>query len=190
MKVTKCKAFYRIQQEKRVRRVSQRQLNREVVRKYRGKRYLIQRGVSLLSINGKPVDFRVLLLKPQNKWEFLGTMGKVAAANHVVTNYKHGGRPIGLNEALRQTGWKRQEIRNIETRMNDIALMTANAFNKRYKYCRRLGIDFAIDNNKKIWILEVNTNPYYELFRHHRNKQLYRKIERLMGEISKLQSNR
>lgn len=189
MKVTRHGTVYLVHREKWVKHVSSRKIVGELSGNVRGRRYLIQQGISLLSIAGNPVDFRLLLLKPGKEWIIMGTMGKVATANRIVTNFNHGGRPIRLEDALRQTGWNDANIRRIQTRMNRIALITARIFTKRYIHCRRLGVDIAIDRNKRIWILEVNTNPSYELFRHHKNRQLYGKIKRFMNKILARQSN-
>jgi hypothetical protein len=179
VKVTQGKGNYLVHREKMVKRVAPNQITGELIRSVRGRPYLVQKGVPLLTIKGQPIDFRVLVLKPDKRWDIMGTMGKVASANRIVTNYNHGGRPIRVGEALRQVGWTQKEISNIQARMNRVSLLAARTFNQRYPHCRRLGIDIAIDANKRIWILEVNTNPFFELFRFHENKQLYGKIKRL-----------
>ena len=189
IKVTRRRRAFLVHHENRVQRVLPGNLARHLARRVNGRRYLLQKGVSLIRVNGRPADFRVLLLKPGSRWEVMGTMGKVATGNRIVTNFNHGGRPMRLREALRRAGWNDRDIQRVRMRMYQVGLMAARQFNRRYTHCRRLGIDFAIDMNKRIWILEVNTNPFYELFRFHENRHLYAKIHGYMKRIRMLQSD-
>lgn len=189
MKITRGHKHYIVQHEKRVIRVASKDIGKTVFRHTRNKRYLIQRGVDLLKLYSKPVDFRVLVLKPEQNWIVMGTMGKIASGNHIVTNYNHGGKPIGLESALRIAGYNQVEISRMRLEMSRLSLETAKTFNRKYQHCRRMGIDIAIDKQKRLWILEVNTNPFYELFRHHSDRKLYGRIDRYMKHIKKNQSN-
>lgn len=190
LKVTKENAGYRVQQERRVEQVAPERIAARVLRHARNRPFLIQKGVTLLMNNGHPVDFRLLLLKPGDKWLIMGIMGKVAGGNRIVTNYNHGGRPISFGEALQATGWSMEKKKRIQAEMSEIGKAAAVTFSSRYKYCRRMGIDFALDTDGRLWILEVNTNPFYELFRHHPNKNLYGLIDRYMKQIARQQAGR
>src|SRR5690606_11913189 len=123
-------------------------------------------------------------------WEYMGIMGKMASAGRVVTNYNHGGKAVRVKEVLRKAGYKNSEIRRMERTMLRISRKAAVKFNSRYKHCRRLGIDIAIDQRKRAWILEVNTNPFYQLLRKHQDKRLYGRIHSKMRIIRRMQSNR
>jgi hypothetical protein len=190
MKVTKNNGSYMVQRERRLERVAPERVAARVFQHTGGRPFLIQKGVTLLRINGHPIDFRLLLLKPEDKWLVMGIMGKVATANRIVTNFNHGGRPIGFEQALRSAGWREENIKRTQSEMIRIGRAAAGTFSSRYKYCRRMGIDFALDTEGRIWILEVNTNPFYDLFRYHRDKSLHGRIGRYMKQIGRLQSNR
>lgn len=190
IRIRKVQDRYEVQRESRIVRVPPERIVQTVYRHVRRRPYMIQRGIPLITVKGRPVDFRVLLLRPNNHWEVMGTMGKVATGNRIVTNYNHGGRPIRLWDALIQAGWSADEVAATRERMHRICLAAARIFNSRYKHCRRLGFDLAIDRNPQIWILEVNTNPYYELYRFHEDRTLYRKIHRYMQQIRRIQTDR
>ncbi|GFN30475.1 YheC/YheD family protein [Paenibacillus xylaniclasticus] len=137
-------------------------------------RYLVQQGIDLIQLKGKPVDFRALLhIKPDGNWRFFGVMGKLAAPNQIVTNYSNGGRAIQLHQAL---GVSVDESREWEQRIKQLSDEIAAAMKKSFPRITELGLDLAIDRNKQIWLLEANTKPHYRLFRHHSNPNLFAKI--------------
>ncbi|XEC97375.1 YheC/YheD family protein [Paenibacillus tarimensis] len=187
MKLSRIRNHYVVRNEQKVRTVRANRISSVVFRHTRGRPFMIQKGISLQHVNGYPVDYRLLMLKPANSWLMMGIMGKQASGNRIVTNYNHGGKPIQFRQSLLSLGWTARQINNIQAKMVRIGLIAARQFARRYKHCRRLGIDLAIDTEKRLWIIEVNTNPLYDLFRHHENPTLYRRIDRYMKEIKKRQ---
>ncbi|WP_282936953.1 YheC/YheD family protein [Paenibacillus sp. RC67] len=143
------------------------------------KSYIVQQGIDLIRIKGKPVDFRVLLhIRPNKKWRFFGIMGKVAAKNRFVTNHSSGGKPIRLHQALLSTFHvSKQDITEWDGRIRALSDKIAKAMKMHYPNITELGLDIAIDTNQQIWLLEANTKPQYQLFRYHANSHLYDKIE-------------
>lgn len=151
-----------------------------------GHKYLIQRAINLISIRKRPVDFRVLLLKPGRTWQYMGTIGKVAAPRKVVTNFSNGGQAIALKQALqRGAGVSHARFLSLRKQISSLGLQVSRVFNRSYKNVRKMGIDIAIDSNQNLWILEINTNPRFQLFRRHPNKRLYEIIRRQMNLIDK-----
>lgn len=142
------------------------------------KRYIVQQGIDLIQIHGSPVDFRVLLhMGPNGQWRFFGIMGKVAAPNRFVTNHSSGGKPIWMYRALSiRFGITKNEGLQWNKRMKDFSLDIAHAMKRHFPNITELGLDVAIDNDKRIWLLEANTKPQYQLFKHHENPQLYSQI--------------
>lgn len=189
LKITRRKKSYLLNHENKTRRISEKRITGILSREYHGRHYMIQKGVQLQKLQGRVIDYRLLLLKPNKNWTIMGIMGKLAERRKFVTNFNHGGKPIQLARSLEIAGWSHREIAQMQNRMNRLGKYVARKFNQRYKHCRRLGIDIAIDTQKNIWILEVNTNPTFELFRKHENKNLYHKIGRYMKKIKKQQSN-
>ncbi|MBP1933629.1 YheC/YheD family protein [Ammoniphilus resinae] len=152
----------------------------------KSEKYLIQQGIDLLKVEGKPVDFRVLLLKPRKKWKVMGRMGKQAAKKRIVTNHCQGGKPLTLRKALKKAkGITGQDYKEMKHRVDNTARLTAETLGKRFKGLRELGLDLAIDKDLKIWILEANTKPLFNLFRYNPDKSLYPKIRRQILRIRK-----
>lgn len=190
IKITKAGKDYLVQREKTIRRVPKDRIASVVTGHTKGKPFLLQKGVTLMTVNGKPLDFRLLLLRPDAEWLVMGIMGKIAGDNRIVTNFNHGGKPIGFEAALHKAGIGPERAARIRKDMYRIGLAASRTFNSRYKHCRRMGIDFALDTEGRLWIIEVNTNPYYELFRYHKNRSLYGTIGRYMKRIGRFQTKR
>jgi hypothetical protein len=138
------------------------------------KRYIMQQGIDLIQIDGNPIDFRILMhLRRDGTWKFFGVMGKVAAPNRFVTNHSSGGKAIRLHHAL---GITKQECEPWEKKLRDYAYKIALGMKKHFPLISELGLDIAIDKSNNIWLLEANTRPQFQLFRHHANPKLYAQI--------------
>lgn len=157
-----------------------------IQQRVRNKKYIIQQGIDLIHIHNRPVDFRILLLRPGSEWLLMGIMGKWAAPNKIVTNHCRGGKAITLHQAFKREGsFSADEIKDIEQRLESLGMQLALRLQQRFRYLRELGIDVAIDHDKNIWILEANTRPMFNLFRHHDNKTLFHRIYRYVRHIRK-----
>ena len=155
-----------------------------------GRPYLIQEGIKLLSIQERPVDFRLLLLRPGSKWLMAGIMGKWAAPGKIVTNHAKGGRPITLQKALRTSlGLSAADCKVIEKRMKLIGYHITQTLGTPHGL-REMGIDLGIDKQLNIWIFEVNTTPQFNLFKYHQDKSLYSKVARTISMIRRNNTKR
>ncbi|HEY0826759.1 MAG TPA: YheC/YheD family protein [Bacilli bacterium] len=191
MKITRSGNTYILQSGIRKRKFNNRMNLSDFIQKvthYRN--YIVQQGIHLLTIHNRPVDFRVLLLKPKEEWRLMGTIGKVAAANRIVTNFHSGGKGLTLHRALMATRhFTPLQYNQTEQKLSSVSLRIANKFSQHYRHARKLGLDFGIDTNRKIWLLEANTNPGYNLFKIHHNKALFKRIERTTQYITRIQRN-
>ncbi|MBO8170784.1 MAG: YheC/YheD family protein [Bacillaceae bacterium] len=178
IKIERQNGHYKVQRDTLVKTFKNREvLFRTLQKSIKNKRYIIQKGIDLITIQGRPVDFRILLLRPQNEWKLMGIMGKWAAPNKIVTNHCRGGKAITLRNALIKSGdFNIEEIRELEERLNSLGLQMAEILTRRFRYLRELGVDIALDRQKNVWVLEANTRPMFNLFRHHDNKKLFNKI--------------
>jgi glutathione synthase/RimK-type ligase-like ATP-grasp enzyme len=185
-RVSRVREGYRIKGKNLNRLVKRKsELYRHLHQKTRDRSYMIQRGVDLIKIDGKPVDFRVLLLRPGRSWRYVGTIGKMAAkASSIVTNYQSGGKSVPFTWALRRSNTAtHDQAQRIHQKLKRDSMIIAKHFQQKYPFVRRLGIDYAIDTSGKPWLLEVNTSPGYELFKKHRNKKLYSQIESMLKKV-------
>ncbi|GIO86684.1 hypothetical protein J25TS5_36160 [Paenibacillus faecis] len=132
-----------------------RALNRAKV----GRRYMIQQGIHLARIGGRPIDYRVKVVKQGGGWVYRSMVGRLARPGLFVTNLCKGGTQLtarkGLELSLRRRGAgikKRKEMRNLTNTC--IAILEA-----AFPGIDQLGFDYGIDQSGKLWIFEVNTRP-------------------------------
>ncbi|WP_019005553.1 YheC/YheD family protein [Cohnella laeviribosi] len=129
------------------------------INRLRGRRsYLIQKGIRLATVRGRPIDYRVKYVKANGVWTFRSMVGRVARRGLFVTNLCRGGTRITASQGIRQSlsqkmvGAKKREMR----RLTKIA---TSLLERRFPGVGSLGYDYGIDRNGHIWILEVNTRP-------------------------------
>ncbi|PTM58053.1 YheC/YheD family protein [Desmospora activa] len=131
-----------------------RQLQRKVV----GSRYMIQRGLNLVTHDGRPVDFRVLVQKNgQGTWSVTSTVARVANDHHIVSNLARGGTLRKAGEVLADIPLaNKPDLKQIRER----ALEVAQSFEREAMgHFAELGIDLVLDQKGKLWLLELNSKP-------------------------------
>ncbi|MGG6310155.1 YheC/YheD family protein [Paenibacillus macerans] len=131
-----------------------RALNRVKVRR----KYMIQQGIHLARIAGRPIDYRVKVVKDNGAWVYRSMVGRLARPGLFVTNLCKGGTMLSAREGLSRSlsrkvsGRKRGEMRSLTNTCIHI-------LESRFPGIGELGFDYGVDRNGKIWIFEVNTRP-------------------------------
>lgn len=128
---------------------------------FRADTFLIQRGINLLSVGNSPIDIRVYVQKPYSTWEVTGFLGKIAAKDKVVTNYKQGGTLHTYEETMEETGINSKKTKELKELISRISLRIAKALNEVYPGLRELGPDIGFDRELRPWLFEVNTRPVF-----------------------------
>lgn len=120
--------------------------------------YLIQQGIPLASIQGRPVDYRVKVVKAGQKWAFRAVVARHARPGLVITNLCKGGKLLKAATALRMI-YPRQLAARKRREIVNLTLRCIPVLEKRFPGIGQLGFDYGLDPNGRIWILEVNTRP-------------------------------
>jgi len=121
--------------------------------------YLIQKGISLATVNGKPIDYRVKYVKRFGRWEYRSLVGRIARPGLFVTNLSQGGRMVLAGEGIRSSLGP-SHVKAKKAKMREITVMATRVLEQRYPGISHLGFDYGIDRQGKIWIFEVNTRPH------------------------------
>jgi glutathione synthase/RimK-type ligase-like ATP-grasp enzyme len=121
--------------------------------------YLIQQGLSLITYDKRPVDFRVLTQKnKEGKWTVTSAVARIANDRQIVSNLARGGTLRKVHELLAELTQLSKKPTSKEIRQT--AMHIANAFEKQAEgHFAELGIDLALDTKGRIWLLEINSKP-------------------------------
>ncbi|MGF6357831.1 hypothetical protein ABIE27_005794 [Paenibacillus sp. 4624] len=152
--------------------------------------YIIQQGIPLMTHGGLPFDLRVLTQKnPQHSWETTGILGRVAAPGKIITNI-HGGGRLATFEELVLPQLKREGYQKLEHELRRLGIHTAVQLQSSFPRLKEIGIDIALDDHGRPWILEVNTLPGIYAFGLLPDKAAYRKIKRYAIAYGRLPSKK
>ncbi|QMV44948.1 YheC/YheD family protein [Cohnella cholangitidis] len=139
--------------------------------------YLLQKGIKLATTKGRPFDIRVMVQKTnKGTWKNTATFTKIGIPGKVATNYHQGGRLAFLRQTLSGAGYSKTAIERKENELAKLGKSVGRLFTTRIKGFRELGLDVALDNKGRAWILEVNTRPQFYPLKNMRNKAMYRRI--------------
>ncbi len=144
--------------------------------------YILQEELSLLSINGKLIDFRVLThLQPNHQWKVTSVTARVSD-NHFMTNLSRGGTTASAKKILLQL-FEKDKALFIYQLMEELAIaVSCQLDRKRENTFIELGIDIAVLKDGKLKIIEVNSKPSKN---EHRNFKGVRPSAKAIVEIAR-----
>lgn len=125
----------------------------------RNRPFMLQQGIHLATIDGRPVDYRVKLVKAGRTWIIRAVVGRLARPGLFVTNICRGGTLLKGAHALRRT-FPASLVKSKIATMCGVARTCTMLLESRYPGIGMLGYDFGIDKKGNVWIFEVNTKPH------------------------------
>jgi len=147
------------------------------IRKHKLKgRYLVQQGIELLKYDQRRFDLRVMVQRtPQKVWKTTGIIGRLAHPKKIVTNYHNDGKLMPV-EKLLSPYLKGSRLKSYTNILEGFGEDIANHLKKSFPGLREIGVDVALDQKMRPWILEVNTSPDPFIFRKLKDKSIFRTI--------------
>lgn len=138
------------------------------------KSYIIQQKIELASIDGCPMDVRVITQKDQSKWVVTGVIVKVAAKDYFVTNVAQ--KLLSLEEAIAQSTLLLKESAQLHAEIEAVCFLTANQLEQENNEIDLIGFDIGIDKDGVIWIIEANYVPNLAMFHKFQDGDMYEQI--------------
>lgn len=136
-------------------------LYQSVSPKMKTTRYQIQQGLPLMELGKRPVDFRALVQKNgSGKWGVTSIVARTAGNNHFVSNLARGGSLSTVREAISKSSLPSGTKESVQLQLPRAALAIARGVETYIPaHFGELGIDLALDQSGRIWLLEVNSKP-------------------------------
>ena len=120
---------------------------------------LVQKYIESKVKSGEPFDFRLHLQKNKAaEWEVTIIIPRIGLKNGVITNISQGSQMVEYLKFLRNE--YKEDYKSIKEKIEEFALKFAYTFEEQYPYYfDELGIDIGFDQDKNIWVYEVNFRP-------------------------------
>ncbi|TVY07415.1 YheC/YheD family endospore coat-associated protein [Paenibacillus cremeus] len=127
--------------------------------KIKSQNYQIQQGINLLTVGGRPVDFRALVQRDEaGAWKITSIVARIAGNDHFVSNLARGGTLSTVKEALSRAGTAAAS--GGYSKLQLAALRIAKGIETQVSgHFAELGIDLALDTQGRVWLIEVNSKP-------------------------------
>lgn len=121
------------------------------------KAYIMQQGIKLKKYHDRMFDLRVILQKDKSmEWSLTGIIARFGKGGSIATKISGGGFALTGYEALKRVfDMSEKEVFLKQQEIVDICIEACKAFEGVGNY-GDVGIDVMVDENKKVWILEVN----------------------------------
>jgi hypothetical protein len=127
------------------------------IHKFYGKRkFVLQKAINLIHINGRKVDFRAELQRNgKGELEIIGICARIGEERAPITIHSSA-FPVELflKDSLEYSD---HEIDQLTKRMHNFLFSVYQTLEQVYGTFGEIGIDFGMDNDGKIWLIEANS---------------------------------
>lgn len=130
-------------------------------------RYIVQQGLNLVTLQGSPLDIRILMQKNiHGVWHRTGMAARVAGKGNYISNIHAGGKAAKISSVLPLIFAdldKAQGIQNDISRLS--SLIAAWVSTEGNPLFGEIAVDLGVDDTGKVWIIELNAIPGRTVFR-------------------------
>lgn len=123
--------------------------------------YLIQEEIKKAYYKEYPFDFRLLYQKDWlGNWQPSGVAVRIGAPGSIITSPRSGGAVVEFSKVLSDTFQEDVTTKNgLYENVLSVGREIVTTIEEEFGDCVELGLDMAIDVNRKIWVIEVNGKP-------------------------------
>ncbi|MBE3562884.1 MAG: YheC/YheD family protein [Hydrogenibacillus schlegelii] len=136
-------------------------LTRFLRRRKGERRYVVQPDLRLARLDGRPVDFRLLVVQEApGTFRVVSAVARLGPPGHFLTNLAQAGTLLPAAEALRRLA-EGQPVPALSA-MKRLAREAARWLQRRTAEAGpllELGVDIGLDAAGRLWIIEVNAKP-------------------------------
>lgn len=127
-------------------------------------RYLVQAYLPLQTACGHSFDIRVLMQKnADGRWQLTGTGVRLSLSDSITANIHGGGVAMGALPFLEKEWGEAIAYKAVET-IRRLSYLTSAMLEDYYGRLAELGIDFGMNRQGKVWLIEVNSKPGRSIF--------------------------
>ncbi|MEI5906414.1 YheC/YheD family protein [Bacillus spongiae] len=121
---------------------------------------IIQKTIPLERVHYKVLDFRILVIPNHKKvWQVISSVVRFSKPNSFVSNLAQGGEMEKAQSFLREH-YGEKAGKQLWNTMKNFSIQIAEILSKEMNvHIGELGIDIAVDEDKQIWLIEVNSKP-------------------------------
>ncbi|NMO95511.1 YheC/YheD family protein [Paenibacillus lemnae] len=133
---------------------------RRVYQETRDESYLIQQGIELASLHGRPFDLRILVQKTEHgSWSVTGVGARMAGIHSITTHVPRGGS-IEDPEKLLNALFGSEQSEEILSKVRSAAVQIARQIEKGSE-CQlgEMSMDLGVDDAGSLWFFEANARP-------------------------------
>jgi hypothetical protein len=124
--------------------------------------HVLQEGVPVARFRGRPFDVRIVLQRDgSGEWKRTKMFVRVAKAGEFTANLASGGEAMPLDTVLREAFASEERRHRVRGQVRRASGWVASVIESQCgKPLGELGVDLAIDESGKVWVLEVNSKPW------------------------------
>jgi glutathione synthase/RimK-type ligase-like ATP-grasp enzyme len=134
-------------------------------RKIAPKRYLMQPYLNLTTNDGRAFDIRSLVQKGRDSaWSLTGMAARCGKKDSLTSNL-HGGGDVYPALAFLCKQFGDEQGRTIHDQLQKLSIQICSALEEKHGRLVEVGVDFGVDRDQNIWLLEANSKPGRSVFR-------------------------
>ena len=136
--------------------ISKQKLNTIANKIINKRRYLLQPLLSLTDSTNHPFDLRVFVQKNEKGiWKEVGRGVRRGKSGDIISNLHGGGEVIPFKD------WEKtlSEKETLNAQLRGLITRVPKLLEERLQPLFEVGLDFGIDQNQRLWLLEVNSKP-------------------------------